>query len=120
MDGTRPERRGELPLFEKWAIIQDTQPEVVAPPTLPGERLADYGNDPQTGTQAVILGVDDRGIHMSAELGCRLDPVDVVVKDSRIGREIEAGSFYADPGELPPGITRKRTLTTLTGLHRYL
>jgi hypothetical protein len=110
----------KFPVFEKWAIIQDTRPEVVAPLELPGERLADYGNDPQSGTHAVILGVDDRGIHTSAELGCHLQSVDVVVKDSRVGREIEAVDFYApEPGELLPAIARKRSPTIFTGLHRY-
>jgi len=109
-----------FPLYEKWVTLPNTRPEIVAAPGLAGEQPADYGNDPRSGIRATLLGVDEHGIHTGADLGCELEFIDLVINDSRIGREIEAGYFYASsPGTLLPKIARKRRSITLTGLRRF-
>jgi hypothetical protein len=108
-----------FPLYEKWAILPNTRPRLVAAPELSGW-LSDYGNDPRSGVRARILGVDERGIHVGSELGWELEFVEAVVRDSSTGREIEAGHFYASsPGALLPAIARARLPVTFTGVNRW-
>ncbi len=107
-----------FPLFEKWAGLPNTRPEIVGSPNLPKERNPDYGNDPRFGTRATILGVDQHRIHTGPELGCDLEFVDVVVADSPRGREMEVIDPTI-PDTLLPTLARRRKLTTFTGLYRW-
>jgi len=108
-----------FPLYEKWAMLPNTRPQLVAAPEL-SSWLSDYGNDPRSGIRARILGLDEHGIHAGTELGCELDSIDLVVEDSRTGRQIEAGEPYASSsGTLLSGIARTRSSVTLTGVHRW-
>ena len=55
-----------------------------------------------------ILGLDGQGLHTDPQLGCDLQSTNVIVKDSRAGRQIEVGQFYAsDPGKPLPEIARR-------------
>jgi hypothetical protein len=108
-----------FPLYEKWAGLPNTQPQLVAAPDL-SSWLADYGNDPKFGIRSKILAMDDRGIHVGPELGCDLEFIDLAVVDSNAGRRIEAGYFYASrPGTLLPDIARLRLPVTFTGVKRW-
>ena len=107
-----------FPLYEKWAMLPNTEPQMAAAPESPS-LLADYGNDPRSGIRARILSLDQNRIHAGPELGCQPDFVDVVVEDTKAGRQIEAGYFYgSDPGALLPDIVRKRLSVTFTGVNR--
>jgi hypothetical protein len=98
-----------FPLYEKWAIIPNTKPELVTGPTLPQVALADYGNDLRGGVQARVRSPDGRQIRVGSELGCKLDSVELVVRDSRAGREITI-----DPRDLSADFP-----ATFTGVRRW-
>ena len=98
-----------FPLYEKWAIIPDTKPELVTGLTLPQGALADYGNDPSGGVRTRVQSSDGRQIRVGSELGCKLNSVDLVVRDTRSGREMTI-----DPSSLPADFQ-----ATLTGLNRW-
>jgi hypothetical protein len=108
-----------FPLYEKWAILPNTRPEVVTNPELPREWLSDYGNDPRSGVRTNVLWLDEHGIHAGADLGCELESIDVVIKDSRGGREVEVGPYASSSDTLLPEVARKGVRATLTGLHRW-
>lgn len=108
-----------FPLYEKWAMLPNTQPQLAAAPAS-SSLLSDYGNDPGSGIRAKILSLDQHGIHVGSELGCELEFIDLVVEDSKEGRQIEAGYFYASsPGALLPDIARNRLSATFTGVNRW-
>jgi len=98
-----------FPLYEKWAIIVNTKPEPVTGPTLPQGVLADYGNDPSGGVRARVQSSDGRQIQVGSDLGCKLDSVDLVVQDTRQGREITT-----NPSTLPADFP-----VTFTGVRRW-
>jgi hypothetical protein len=107
-----------FPLYEKWAILPNTQPQLAAVPES-SSLLSDYGNDPRSAIRARILSLDQRGIHVGPELGCEPEFIALVVEDSKVGRQIEAGNFYASsPGALLPDIARNRLSATFTGVNR--
>lgn len=98
-----------FPLYEKWAIIVNTKPELVTGPTLPQVALADHGNDPRGGIRARVQSSDGRQIKVGSELGCKLDSVQLVVRDTREGREITTR-----PSSLPADFQ-----ATFTGVRRW-
>jgi hypothetical protein len=107
-----------FPLYEKWAGLPNTQPQLVDAPEL-SSWLSDYGNDPRSGIRSRILSVDKHGIHAGPELDCELESIGLVVEDSNTGRRIELGRLYASsPGELP-AIARARVPVTFTGVNRW-
>ena len=87
-----------FPLYEKWAILPGTKPELLPGPTFPPGLLADYGNDPRAGVRARVQSSDGRALRVGPELGCRLESVSLVVQDTRAGREIatNASNLPAD------------------------
>ncbi len=108
-----------FPLYEKWGIVQGTRPQLVAAPDS-ARPLADYGNDPRSAIRARVLGLDKEGIHLGSGLPCRPEFIDVVVEDSKAGRQIEVGYFSSSsPGALLPDIARNRLFATFTGLNRW-
>jgi len=108
-----------FPVFEKRALLPNNLPQRVEFSTAFTNMLSDYGNDPRTGIKARIVGLDDRGIH-TEQLGCELQFINVIVEDSRTGREIDADRFSArDPGRPLPEIARRRARVALTGLKRW-
>ncbi len=108
-----------FPLYEKWAILPNTEPQLVAAPEL-SSLLSDFGNDPSSGIRTRVLGLDQRGLQVGPELGCDIEFIDLVVEDSRAGRQVEAGYFYAsNPGGLLPDIARNRLSATFTGVNRW-
>jgi hypothetical protein len=115
-----PHGSGSFPAFEKWAKLPGTRPELVRASYVPSRLNADRGNDPRAGVQARISAVDERGIHATGQMGCKLESVNVIVNDSARGRRIEVGYFYgSSPGTLLPEIARHHNLTTFTGLYRW-
>jgi hypothetical protein len=84
-----------FPLYERWVMLPKREPEEVAAPEGANEWRTDYGNDPRIGVRSTILSASDRGIIAGPELGCNLDSIDVVVRDSKDGREIELKPFFA-------------------------
>lgn len=109
-----------FPLYEKWALLPDTRPELVADPGLPNW-LLDYGNDPRSGTRTKILSSDEHGIHVAPDFGCELESVDVVIKNSKESREIDASGIFDvnRTGGLLDGIARAHLSVTLTGMKRW-
>jgi hypothetical protein len=108
-----------FPLFEKWALLPNSRPQRVAASVSLAKLTSDYGNDPRSGHDARIVGLDDHGIH-AEHLDCELQSINVIVKDSQRGRVIEVGHFYAsDPGKLLPELARLRARVTFTGLKRW-
>jgi hypothetical protein len=106
-----------FPLFEKWAILPDTEPEEVAAPAESREWLKDYGNDPRTGIRSRILSASQSGIATGPELGCNLEDVDIVVRDSRKGREIEMNPFFAGgAGSVLAEVAKARSSAMFTGV----
>jgi hypothetical protein len=66
------------------------------------------------------LSIDEHGIHAGPELGCQLEFIGLVVEDSKNGRQIEAGYFFASsPGMLLPDIARASLTATFTGVNRW-
>jgi hypothetical protein len=106
-DGRHGER--SFPLYEKWAILPDTRPQLVTGPAIPQGLLADYGNDPQAGVHARVQSPDGRRLEVGSPLGCKLDSVAMVVQDTRDGREMTT-----NPSILPADFQ-----ATFTGLHRW-
>jgi len=104
LHGTR-----SFPLYERWAIIPDTKPELVTGSTFPQGLLADYGNDPRGGLRARVQSSDGRQIQVGSELGCKLNSDPLVVRDTRAGREISI-----DPSNLPADFQ-----ATFTGVRRW-
>ena len=98
-----------FPLYEKWAIIVNTKPELVTGPTLPQGALADYGNDPSGGVRAKVQSPDGRTLQVGSELGCKLNSDPLVVRDTREGREMTT-----DPSGLPTDFQ-----ATFTGVRRW-
>jgi hypothetical protein len=109
-----------FPAFERWVVpLPETTPELVSAPDLPNGSNTDYGNDPTSGTQTRIVGVDEHGIRTGPELSCNLEFIDVIVLDSAHGRDIEVGDIYpSNPDTLLPVIALHRAATTFTGLNR--
>ena len=101
--------QSSFPLYEKWAIIANTKPESVTGPGLPQGVLADYGNDPRAGVRARVQSSDGHQIQAGSELGCKLDSVGLVVRDTRQGREMTV-----DPSSLPADFQ-----ATFTGVRRW-
>lgn len=85
-----------FPLYEKWAIIPNTKPELVTGPQFPQGFLADYGNDPRSGVRARVQSRDGRQLNVGPELGCKLNFDPLVVRDTRDGRQMRT-----DPSSLP-------------------
>ena len=109
-----------FPLYESWAILPNTLPKLVESPKLAAEWLSDYGNDPRSGVRSRILSAGAAGIHTGPELGCQLEFIDLVVQDSKSGREIELGDSYAgNPGTLLPKLARALQPVMFTGLRRW-
>jgi len=110
-----------FPAFERWALLlPETTPELVSAPDLPNGSNTDYGNDPTSGTQTRIVGVDEDEIQTGPELSCNLEFINVIVLDSARGRDIEVGEIYpSNPGRLLPVIARHHAATTFTGLNRW-
>jgi len=106
-----------FPLYEKWAILPNTQPKLVDAPELSG-RLPDYGNDPRTGIRARIMSIDKHGIHAEPKFGCELESIDLVIEDSQSGRQIEAGYSIAS-SPLLAEIAHHRLPVTFTGVNRW-
>ncbi len=106
-----------FPIFEKWALLQNSQPERVASSPDLVQLRSDYGNNPKSGIETRIVGLDDRGIH-AEQLRCELQFINVIVQDSQAGRQIEVG-YARDSGELLPEIARRRARVTLTGVRRW-
>jgi len=106
-DGRHGERT--FPLYEKWAILPGTKPELVAGPTVPQSLLADYGNDPRGGVRSSVHSSDGRRLQVGSGLGCKLDSVSLVVQDTRKGREIAT-----IPSTLPDNFQ-----ATFTGVRRW-
>ena len=98
-----------FPLYEKWAIIVNTKPELVTGPALPQGALADYGNDPRGGVRVRVQSSDGRQIQVGSELGCKLNSDPLVVRDTREGREMTT-----DPSTLPADFE-----ATFTGVRRW-
>src|SRR5579871_5699900 len=93
-----------FPLFEKWVLpLPVTKPRLVAAPDLLN-LVPDYGNDPRS------------GIRVTPNLGCELESVGLIVKDSHAGRQIATGLFETAP--VLPDITRAGSSATITGLHK--
>jgi len=110
-----------FPAFERWVLpLPETAPELVSAPDLPSGSNTDYGNDPTSGTQTRIVGVDEHGIQTGPELNCNLEFIDVLVLDSARGRDIEVGYFSpSNPGTLLPVIARQHAASIFTGLNRW-
>lgn len=106
-----------FPVFERWDRLPNSQPQRVASSPDLAKLASDYGNDPQSGTEARIVGLDDHGIH-TERLGCQLKSVRVIVNNRFAGRQIEVGFYPLDPSKLLPRIARRRSLVTLTGIRR--
>lgn len=107
-----------LPVFEKWSLLPNSQPQRVASSSDLARLVSDYGNDPQSGTEARIVGFDDRGIH-TEHLGCSLQSISVIVYDSEAARQIEVVAYPNDQDKLLQRIARRRSLVALTGMRRW-
>lgn len=68
-----------FPIFEKWLIQPDTQPEEIAEPDDAKAWPPDYGNDPKFGKRITAT---------AASLGCQLQGVGLLVTDTNNGRLI--------------------------------
>jgi hypothetical protein len=64
------------------------------------------------------MSIDKHGIHTRPELGCELESIDLIIEDSKNGREIEAG-YLSTSSPLLTGIARARLPETFTGLNRW-
>lgn len=107
-----------FPLFERWVMLPNRQPEEVAAPRESKEWLSDFGNDPKSGIRSRILSANESGIDTGPELGCRLESVDVVVRDSPKGREIQMDPFFAGrSGTVLEEIAKARVSAIFTGLN---
>ena len=106
-----------FPLYEKWVNLPNTRPKLVDAPEL-SSWLSDYGNDPQSGIRSRILSIYKHGIHAEPKLGCELEFIDLVVEDSKSGRQIEAGYSIAS-SPLLAEIAHDRLPVTFTGVNRW-
>jgi|SRR5579872_1906663 len=84
-----------FPLFERWSRWAGAPPQLVPmPPDFKTEWIPDYSNDPANGVR---------------NAGCNVEGVDVVVRDSSRGREIEMRDLSRTdaPAGIATGIRRR-------------
>jgi hypothetical protein len=96
------------------------KPRLVPAPDLDYNWDRDLGNDPRLGLQTKIVGIAKDRIKTDPDLGCDSISINVLVLDSRRGREIEVVELSSEEltGMLP-NIAHRPVAATLTGLHHW-
>jgi len=77
-----------FPLYEQWVMLPGREPEEIAAPEDAKKWRTDYGNDPRSGIRSTVTTAKDGSITAGPELGCALNQIEVLVSDSKDGREI--------------------------------
>lgn len=104
-----------FPTFEKWSVMWKDRPaELTASPPLK-RPVRDSTNDPSAGIRTKIIGVEERVVRVTPEVGCKDVFVQVLVTDSTNGRKIDLQPETASLGTL----ARSQATVILTGLYRW-
>jgi hypothetical protein len=99
-------------------LLPNSRPHRIAASAQVVQLASDFGNDPQSGIQTTIVGIDDRGIH-TEDLGCTLQTVRVIVNNTEESRQVEVGLYPFVPGKMLPKIAHRHAQVLLTGLRRW-